>query len=252
MQNTPKRIQSVQRAIDIISCFHHTDIELSLGEISTALSLNKSTVHGIISTLYANNYVTQVPSGKYKLGSIFTAAKYEGKATRRIILKEKASPFMHRLADRFFGSAALFYRDGTNLIVLNRITPSAANYVITVHESIINPLHTSASGKILLATFSERELLSYLERNPMAQATEHTIHTIDDLKENLSQIRWRGYSTEDEELGRGIYAVSTPIYDEKDELFATLSITGLSVTLRGNQELIDELLAASKNLSYSF
>lgn len=157
MQNTPKRIQSVQRAIDIISCFHHTDIELSLGEISTALSLNKSTVHGIISTLYANNYVTQVPSGKYKLGSIFTAAKYEGKATRRIILKE-----------------------------------------------------------------------------------------------NLSQIRWRGYSTEDEELGQGIYAVSTPIYDEKDELFATLSITGLSVTLRGNQELIDELLAASKNLSYSF
>ena len=60
------------------------------------------------------------------------------------------------------------------------------------------------------------------------------------------------YSTEDEELGQGIYAVSTPIYDEKDELFATLSITGLSVTLRGNQELIDELLAASKNLSYSF
>ena len=51
MQNTPKRIQSVQRAIDIISCFHHTDIELSLGEISTALSLNKSTVHAINSTL---------------------------------------------------------------------------------------------------------------------------------------------------------------------------------------------------------
>ena len=86
----------------------------------------------------------------------------------------------------------------------------------------------------------------------MAQATEHTIHTIESLKEDLDQIRRQGYSIEDEELGQGIYAVSTPIYGEQGELFATLSLTGLSVAIRGNQELIDELLIVSKKLTQNF
>ena len=45
-------IQSVERAIWILKCFER-HVELSLTEISHMLSLHKSTVFGLISTLVA-------------------------------------------------------------------------------------------------------------------------------------------------------------------------------------------------------
>lgn len=249
MTKSPKIIQSVQRAIDIISCFHNTPVELGLNEISEMLSLNKSTVHGIISTLCVNDYIVQSSSGKYKLGRIFSESFGDNLNAKKIILKERAQPSMHMLADKFFGSVALFFREGNDLVILNRITPTTANYVITVHDSIINPLHTSASGKLLLATFNEKELLAYVGRNPLVRATEHTLCNIEDLKKNLDQIRLQQFSIEDEELGLGIYAVSVPIYDEAHELFATLSTTGLSSFIKGNKELIQNLISVAAALS---
>lgn len=249
MTKSPKIIQSVQRAADIISCFHGTPVELSLGEISDTLGLNKSTVHGIISTLCVNGLIEQSSSGKYKLGRMFTASFGSEANTRRMILKEKAQQPMQRLADRSSGSVALFCREGNDLVIQNRITPSEANYVITVHDSVIDPLHTSASGKLLLAALSEEELAAYLERNPLVRVTEHTLCSQEELKEDLEKIRSRQYSTEDEELGTGIYAVSVPIHDEDHKLYATLSITGLADLIRGNEELIKELRETAETLS---
>ena len=63
----PRVIQSVQRALDIIECFDQLNRELSLGEISEKLGLNKSTVHGIIKP-YINEYIDQnISNGKYLL-----------------------------------------------------------------------------------------------------------------------------------------------------------------------------------------
>ncbi len=250
MTKTPKIIQSVQRAADIIACFHGTPVELSLSEISDTLGLNKSTAHGIISTLCINNFLEQSPSGKYRLGRVFSASFGDDGNTRKMILKEKAQQPMQRLADRFSGSTALLYREGNELIILNRITPSGANYVISVHDSVINPLHTSASGKLLLSSFGEDELESYLERNPLIRATEHTICTKEALKEDLGLIRSRQYSTENEELGPGIYAVSVPIYDKTHRFCAALSITGLDRFIRENGELVRELKETADTLSH--
>lgn len=238
MTKSPKIIQSVQRAADIIACFHGTPVELGLGEISDMLELNKSTVHGITSTLCANDFLEQSPSGKYRLGRVFSNAFGDDRNTRKMILKEKALQPMQRLADRFMGSAALLYREGNELVMLNKATPAGANYVISVHDSVISPLHTSASGKLLLASLEEDELDSYLERNPLIRVTEHTICTKEELKNDLKLIRSRHYSTENEELGPGIYAVSVPIYDKAHRLYAALSITGIADFIRENGEVV--------------
>lgn len=249
MAKSPKIIQSVQRAADIITCFHGTPVELSLSEISDKLGLNKSTAHGIISTLCANDFLEQAPSGKYRLGRVFSASFGDDRNTKKMILREKAQQPMQRLADRFSGSVALLYREGNDLIILNRVTPSEANYVISVHDSVIRPLHTSASGKLLLAGFGEEELESYLEGNPLIRVTEHTLCTKEELKRDLEQICSRQYSTENEELGSGIYAVSVPIYDQSRRLYATLSITGLANPIRDNEELVQELKETADLLS---
>ena len=95
-QKSGRSIQSVQRAIDIINCFEDNESELTLAQISAALNLNKSTVHGILNTLYQNDFVRQNSSGRYMLGGYFARRFGPADASIRNLLKETALEGMAR------------------------------------------------------------------------------------------------------------------------------------------------------------
>lgn len=241
-----KNIQSVQRAIDIINCFKDNSTKLSLGQISARLDLNKSTVHGILSTLYQNDFVQQASDGCYMLGPYFVRRFGLGDTTTRMQLKEISSEGMTRIANRYGVSCGIFMLELGELVLVNRAQPQSETYTITTHATYIQPLYCSASGKILLANMSEDSLKKYLDANPLTPRTTKTISTKKGLLEALEAIRQKGYGIENEELGMGVYALSVPIYDNSDQLFATVGATGLALRMRMQK---DAIVADLKELS---
>lgn len=93
---------------------------------------------------------------------------------------------------------------------------------------------------------SESALEKYLAVNPLVPHTEKTITTQEKLIRRWNRSRQVGYGVEDEELGLGVCAVSTPIYNRSGQLFGTVGATGLAVALR---EQNAEVVAALKSLS---
>lgn len=249
-QKTGKTIQSVQRAIDIINCFDSNHPKLTLGEISSMLDLNKSTVHGILSTLYKNDFVRQTPSGHYTLGSYFIRKLGASDISIRSLLKEKALMGMNRIADKYGVSCGLFMLELGDLVLVNRIQPHNETYTVTTYSTYIQPLYCTASGKLLLASMDEQSLNEYLEVNPLTPRTEKTISTREGLLEALEAIRREGYGVENEELGQGVYALSAPIYNEKDQLLATVGVTGLAFLIRPVKDaIVDDLKTLSRDIS---
>lgn len=249
-QKSGKNIQSVQRAIDIINCFKDSNTSLSLGQISAKLGLNKSTVHGILSTLYQNDFIQQSPDGHYMLGSYFARRFGMGDTVIREQLKEKSSEGMTRIANRYGVSCGIFMLELGELVLVNRAQPQSETYMITTHATYIQPLYCSASGKILLANMSEEALEKYLEANPLTPRTVKTISTRKGLMEALEAIRQEGYGIENEELGLGVYALSVPIYDNSDKLFATVGATGLALRMRMQKEaIVKDLKELSREIS---
>ena len=62
-------IQSVNRAIDILSLFTVMQPRLGITDISKHLNLSKTTVHGLIRTLTRRGFLQQDPeTRKYSLG----------------------------------------------------------------------------------------------------------------------------------------------------------------------------------------
>ena len=53
-----KRIQSIQRAINILNCINEEYPSLSLSQISEQLNLHINTVRGIVNTLAVNGLLT--------------------------------------------------------------------------------------------------------------------------------------------------------------------------------------------------
>lgn len=249
-QKTGRTIQSVQRAIDIINCFDDTNTELTLGQISAALNLNKSTVHGILNTLYQNDFVRQNSSGRYMLGGYFARRFGPVDSSIRNLMKEKALEGMTCIANRYGASCCLFMLELGELVLVNRIRSQNEAYAITTYAAYVQPLYCSASGKVLLANMSESELKMYLQVNRLLPRTEKTITSRQKLEEDLQAVRDLGYGVENEELGLGVYALAVPIYNKYGQLFATVSAAGMAFRLRmKKEEIVSDLKALSFDLS---
>ena len=72
MSDNIKPIAVINKATDILECLVKNPDGISLGEVSSQVQLNKSTVYRILQTLKQSTYVMQDPStGFYKLGGRF-------------------------------------------------------------------------------------------------------------------------------------------------------------------------------------
>ena len=112
------------------------------------------------------------------------------------------------------------------------------------------PLYCSASGKLVLAHLRERPLNIYLKDAPFPAYTAATRTTVEALQNEFQKIRAEGFSYENSELFEGVGALSVPIYSSKDNhLFATLSLTGMSVTIaRRKKEIFPKLAEVARRL----
>lgn len=225
-QKTGKTIQSVQRAVDIINCFRDMNTALSLGQISSQLTLNKSTVHGILNTLLQNDFIQQNAKGQYMLGPCFIRKFGAAQRSLHALLKDCALDGMVRFANKYRVSCGLFKVELGGLTRVNWIQPQDQNFTIISHATYINALYSSASGKIVLAHMSPEALEEYMAANPLLAHTSMTVSNRLQLLEALEAVRRDGYSTENEEQALDVYALSAPIYNGQGELFATVSATG--------------------------
>jgi DNA-binding IclR family transcriptional regulator len=91
------------------------------------------------------------------------------------------------------------------------------------------PPHASSSGKILLSTYDD-ERLGRVLRGPLPALTPHTITTRRALRQELEQVRARGYATTVDELEEGLAGVSVGIFGESG-LLGVLNVSGLSQRL---------------------
>ena len=163
---TERQIQSVQRAINILNCFTMTNSALTLGQISNQLNLNKGTVHGILSTLYQNGYISQNGNGQYMLGAALFNKACLAAGTRQSMCIDRGHDRLLALSNQFQLNGTMFAMDEKQLRVIDTTEPTNCPFIVQRVSPQIS-LYDSASGKILLAYLSEKERAEYLERMPM-------------------------------------------------------------------------------------
>jgi DNA-binding IclR family transcriptional regulator len=251
MESTPKVIQSVQRAIDILECFDYEKKELSLSEISEALNLNPSTVHGILLTLQMNEYIEKLPEKtKYKLG-----IKLIEKGTMvldSLDLRDIVRPYLELLTNKFKETSHLcIYRNNT-LYVIDKLESLLSTFFMTSEVGLKIPLHSSASGKLILAYLDEKDLNKVLKGINLRRYTENTLSDIDTIKQDLKKIKSQGYSFENEEIELGLYTIAAPIFNHKSDIIATISVLGPAMRMKEKQKMIvEDLVSYSKKISKS-
>lgn len=199
---------------------------MSLADLSRELSLNKSRVFRIMSTLQRRGFVERDASSReYLLGLRFI--EFGEAARRRLGLIEVAGPVLTELADATGESVFLGVRDGLDAVcVAMRESKHPVRLTAEVGRRV--PLHVGGVPKVLLAFLPPPEQETVLKRLRLNPITPKTITTHAGLRRVLAAIRRQGYVITADDLDLGATSVAVPILDGSGKLIAGISVAGPS------------------------
>lgn len=216
------RIQSVDRAIDLLLAVAAAEpAAAGVPALARACGLNRATAWRLLKTLQARGMVTvEETTGRYSLG--LTALELGGAAGPDALIAA-AHPVLERTCKQTGETASLAMPGMGGLTYVDEVTPTAVLTASWLGRSV--PLHATSTGKALLAFLPVEQVRRVLAES-LPAFTDTTITTADELADELTATRTRGYGTCAGELESSLYGVSAPVLDRTGRPLAVLSIWG--------------------------
>lgn len=238
-----RRVQSVERGIDILMSLANGPKTLTEVKIETGLS--KGTAFRLLASLnYENLVVKAADSNLYMLGPGFLRL-FQGVMQGVGAITAVAKPALTALWEHTEETVTVHVRVGVERICIEELpSPLAIRYVSTLGATA--PLHVGSAGKVLIAFMEPDEMEKTLQALPLLPLTDATISTLEELRRELDVVRNQGYAMSAGERIPGASAVSVPVHGLQGFL-AALSVLGPSDRLprRRRVELVPVLQEAA-------
>ena len=240
------RVQSLDRACDILQCLADQGPALGVSEIAGTLGLSKSTVHRLLIALETQRLVRQVSAGrKYQLGiRLFELGL---KAVDEQGLVTSARPRLTSLVTATGETAHLgVLREGEVVSVCAVESPRTLRTPSTVGRR--TPAHSSSLGKAILAFAPEEDVHFVAAARGLARFTPTTLCDPEALSEELALIRRRGYAIDNEEFEEGLKCIGAPVWDATGAVTAAVSIAGPAKRL--NKDAMPRLIGHVRETAF--
>jgi DNA-binding IclR family transcriptional regulator len=216
-------LESVGRAIQLLDCFTRETPELRLTDLSNALEMSKAQVLRIASTLEASGYLLRDPQTKrYRLGiRLFQLGML---VQQQIDLRRIVHPYLEDLVARADESARLIvpYDDGP--ICLDLVESSQRTRVFAQLGQRM-PWNAGTSPKVILAYLPEADRERILCRDQFQRFTENTIVDPDALRQELAEVRQRGYHIGRRDLDKDATGISAPLFNHDEAIVGAINIS---------------------------
>jgi len=199
----------VKRVIEIIRLIVQEHKQFGVTHISDSLSINKSTVFGILKALQAAGYVVKDPATKkYTMGpALFELSTMIFKRTNLATL---AHPFLERLAEQVEETVILGARENNHLKFLE-VIEARKDLKISSHVGAKIPITVGATGKVVLSFMEDNEIVNLLSDKGLPQFTEKSITDMDLFLREVAKVRRQGHALDFDEYLKGTMAVAAPI-----------------------------------------
>jgi DNA-binding IclR family transcriptional regulator len=219
-------ILAVTLTFRIIEALANHPPALGVTELARLLDATKARIYRHLLTLCRAGYVTQdLKTEKYQIGSRMIALAHL--LSSNIDLVAEARKALLGLRDSFGHTVILAAVDGDTIRVLDVALGTSDYAIVQRAGSTLQPdtMHCSALGKIALA-FGPERLMEEQARKPLRKMTANTITNMRLLKQEIEQIRKRGWAMVPDESIVGFNAIAVPILDAHSALAAMIGVIG--------------------------
>jgi DNA-binding IclR family transcriptional regulator len=218
---------------------------LTLGELRAATGYPTSTVQRLVANMVAEGFLDR-EGDRYTTGVNF--AYWAAAAAGRLDVVEAAAPILQRLRDETGETASLLRVERSfGVCIAMAETHHALRREMRVGKLL--PLHAGAGGKVLLAW--NDHLASEVLTSSLERFTQATVTDPDTVREQLAEVRRRGYAISREEQDEGAAGVAVPVRGIGETVNAALAVS--APAFRASEELqlswVDSMVRAADELS---
>lgn len=238
-------INSLERCFHILETIAKSGRGLTLSEVAEFCQLNKTATNRFLYTLCSLGYLRRDGNKRYFLNSkIFELASGFLDSSK---IRSISKPHIDELFRELDYSVDLVVLEDQNILfIYSKDSPKFLKFDVSKL-----PVHCTASGKVLIAGHTDRELKIFIKGLELKTFTKHTIISKKSLWDEIMQTRKRGYGICDRELSMDLYSIAVPLIDDNRKVVGAVSVT--IPTLHKNAELLrmitDKLLRKGKSIS---
>lgn len=195
---------------------------LGVRAIASQLGLPLGSVHRLLIDLEEEGIAERTTDGEWELS--FRLLEITGVQMERIGLPKLCRPFAEQIAEATRETVNINALSGLYGVCIDKVR-GGGGMQMDLQIGSRGSLHCGGSGKAMLAFLSEAEQEKVLS-GPLPALTAHTLTTPEAVRAEISRIRARGYSIDDQEVVMGVYCVAVPIFDANARVVGAISITG--------------------------
>lgn len=235
--------QIVDRVGSILSLYSFDRPEWGVSEIAASLSLAKSTVSELLSSLASQGIVERTPKARYRLGwRLFELNQVLLESTPLVRESRRA---MQELVERHGESSHLMVLERNEAVIVEKVQATLATQILMSRVGLRLPAHCSACGKLLLAYRAWADVERMFEQVELEQLTPATIRDLPSLQAELARIRERGVAFDREEIVPGLSCVAAPIRDDRGAVIAGISLSVPTYRFTGDEDGYVQMIVAT-------
>jgi DNA-binding IclR family transcriptional regulator len=195
----------LSKAFELLRAFNSKERVMTLSELSRASQLPKSTVHRLLSRLVELDAVEHHGDG-YKLS---LGLMQLGATTPAASMRDLAMPYLAGL-HRWTGETVHFgVLRQFDVVYLEKLARADSPVVLSGVGARL-PANCTAIGKALLA-WEDLDDLAHFLPSPMPMLTRDSISNVDELIDQLREVKEHGLARERNEAQPGLACVAAPV-----------------------------------------
>ena len=193
-----------------------------------------ATTHRIINVLKSRGYLRNSPgTSRYRLGlNLFELGQ---RAIKDFSLREEAEPIINELVNTINETAYLLVIDHGKPLCIRRIESPGHIKVLALVEGEKMDFHVGAAPRVLLAYLPEDEIDKIIAENGLPPWSDKSVTDPLVLKNNLSEIREKGYVLSWEDVTPNAAALGCPIRNRRGGSSGCIECFRFSGKFQGKQ-----------------
>jgi DNA-binding IclR family transcriptional regulator len=242
-------VPALERGLAVLEQVAKSKSGLTFSQLARMLDFPASSVHCLLLTLERLGYLHRNESnGRYMCG--MRLVRVANTALDGIMLREKASPPLHKLHARTGLTVHLAIRERHEAMLIAKVSSIGGRHVATWIGKRVD-VHCTSVGKCLIAYLPESELDAVIREHGLLRHNENTIASVRGLKLELERTRARGYAVDDQEEEISMCCIGAPVFGPDGKVAAAVSVSGTvaQIDLNNCEHVVEAVLEASRAIS---
>jgi IclR family transcriptional regulator, blcABC operon repressor len=222
----------------------------SLSDVSRELNIARSTVHALCQTLVKLELLIRRGDQTFQLGP--HVMRWSNAFMQQSDVATEFATIWDQETELPGATITLSVIDETEVVYIAARNSAVSHSLIEFRAGMRLPAAFTATGKAFLSHMTDFEVRKLYAQGLPAARTAHSVQDIDQLLDELLQIRDCGYSCDDQQVAEGIICFGASVLDSRNRPMAGVAVSVLADELSPEERdrVIGNVLRIAGRLSH--